>query len=477
MIIFSLSRFLKTFLLAVIMTACAPVGPDYAPPASNAPKAWHGLPDGGITDESTDPAALSAWWKTLHDPVLTNLLEHAISGNLDLKNARSRIREARARRGISRSRLFPMVDATVAATRNRLSEERYGGDDYSLYSAGFDAGWEVDVFGGIRRSVEAATANLEATEEAMRDVMVSLLSEVALNYLDVRTFQLGIKVALENLKAQENSYRLALSRHKAGLTNELSVQQAGYNMENTRSKIPTLRTALEGAMNRLSVLLGLRPGALHKGLETPMPIPTPPLQVAVGVPAEVLRRRPDIRRAERRLAAQTAQVGVATADLYPKFRLLGSIGLETLSLGNVFSASGLSYLIGPSVTWPVFNAGAVRSNIAVQTELQEQALIQYEGAILGALEEVENAMVAYAQEQHRKKALQASARAAERAVLLSESQYQAGLTDFTNVLDAQRSLLSFQEQLAQSEGAVTANLVRLYKALGGGWTSFSNVTP
>jgi outer membrane protein TolC len=199
----------------------------------------------------------------------------------------------------------------------------------------------------------------------------------------------------------------------------------------------------------------------------------PPLKVAVGVPAEALRRRPDIRRAERQLAAQTAQVGVATADLYPKFSLVGSIGLESLSLGDVFSAGGLAYLIGPSVTWPVFDAGAIRNNIRVQTERQKQALIQYDYAILTALEEVENALVAYAEEQNRMKALEASTRAAKRAVLLSESQYKAGLTDFTNVLDAQRSLLSFQEQLAQSKGKVTSNLVRLYKALGGGWTSFS----
>jgi multidrug efflux system outer membrane protein len=424
-------------------------------------------------EKDTDYNALSTWWKTLDDPVLTNLVEKAVSGNLDLKSARSRVREARARRGISEAGLFPTVDAAASATKNRLSEVRYGGDDYSLYAAGFDAGWEIDVFGGIRRSIEAATANLEAEKASLRDVMVSLLSEVALNYLDVRTIQLGIEVAVHNLEAQERSYRLALSRYEAGLTNELSVQQAKYNMESTRSKIPLLRTALAGAMNRLSVLLGLQPGALNGQLKEHAPIPVPPLKVAVGVPAEALRRRPDIRRAERQLAAQTAQVGVATADLYPKFSLVGSIGLESLSLGDVFSASGLAYLIGPSVTWPVFDAGAIRSNIRVQTERQKQALIQYEYAILTALEEVENALVAYAEEQNRMKALEASTRAAKRAVLLSESQYKAGLTDFTNVLDAQRSLLSFQEQLAQSKGKVTSNLVRLYKALGGGWTSFS----
>lgn len=459
-------------LIAVLLLAgCSPVGPDYVPPDEPAPKTWHTSLEGGLMDREVDPKRLSHWWYTLQDLVLTDLIERAVSDNLDLKSARSRVREARAKRGISRSRLFPMVDVAASVSRNRLSEDRYGGDEYNLYAAGFDAGWELDVFGGIRRSVEAATADLEATREAMRDVMVSLLSEVALNYLDVRTFQAAIKVAKENLKSQEDSHRVAVSRYEAGLTNELSVQQAAYNMENTRSRIPVLRTSLKAAMNRLCVLLGLQPGALNEELAGDAPIPVPPLRVAVGVPADALRRRPDIRRAERLLAVRTAEVGVATADLYPKFDLVGSIGLESLSLGNVFSASGLAYLIGPKARWPVFDAGAIRSNIQVQTERQQQALIQYESAVLTALEEVENAMIAYAEEQRRLKALEASAKAAQRAVELAQSQYEAGLTDFTNVLDAQRSLLSFEEQLARSEGAVTSNLVRLYKALGGGWTS------
>ena len=248
MTLFRLQKAMKRLFFAALLTTCtcAPVGPDYVPPDPQAPQEWHTALKGGLMERGETYTALSSWWKTLNDPLLTNLTERAISGNPELKIARSRIREARARRGINRSRLFPEVDATAASTRNRLSEDRYGGDDYSLYSAGFDASWEVDVFGGIRRSVEAATADLEATEEAMRDVLVSLLSEVALNYLDVRTFQLGIRVALENLKAQEASYRLALSRYKAGLTNELSVQQAGYNMESTRSKFPPFAPGWKG---------------------------------------------------------------------------------------------------------------------------------------------------------------------------------------------------------------------------------------
>jgi multidrug efflux system outer membrane protein len=257
---FPFSKSLKALLIATLIAACAPVGPNYAPPEKDAPKQWHTPLKGGLVEKDTDYNALSTWWKTLDDPVLTNLVEKAVSGNLNLKSARSRVREARARRGISEAGLFPTVDAAASATKNRLSEVRYGGDDYTLYAAGFDAGWEIDVFGGIRRSIEAATANLEAEKASLRDVMVSLLSEVALNYLDVRTIQLGIEVAVHNLEAQERSYRLALSRYEAGLTNELSVQQAKYNMESTRSKIPLLRTALAGAMNRLSVLLGLQPG-------------------------------------------------------------------------------------------------------------------------------------------------------------------------------------------------------------------------
>ena len=461
---------MSAVIVSIVLFGCAPVGPDYVPPDLRSPKAWHTDLKYGLTAKAPDPETLAAWWETLHDPVLSRLMEQAAAGNLDLKIARSRVREARARRTISRSRLFPIVDATASATKNHLSEDRYGGDDYELYSAGFDATWELDIFGGIRRSVEAADADIQEREENLRDVLVSLLSEVALNYIDVRTYQSDITVIWSNLNAQEKTFQLTQSRFQAGLTNELAVQQATYNIENTRSRIPPLRIALEGAMNRLAVLLGREPGALHQELKKPGLIPFTPREVAVGIPAETLRRRPDIRRAERGLAARTARVGEATADLYPRFRLLGSIGLETLSIGNIFSASGLAYLIGPGISWPVFNAGAIRSNIEVQSELQEQALVEYEAVVLNALGEVENALVAYAEEQNRRKALSASAKAAQRAVELSESQYQAGLIDFTSVLDAQRSLLNFQEQLTQTDGAVTGNLVRLYKALGGGWS-------
>jgi len=266
---------------------------------------------------------------------------------------------------------------------------------------------------------------------------------------------------------------LTLWRFEAGLSDGLAVEQARYNLENTRSQIPTLRTGSEQAMNRIAVLLGEQPGTVHTELEQYKPLPVTPLEVAVGVPADVLRRRPDVRRTERELAAQTARIGVATADLYPKFKLSGSIGLEAFSSGNLVSSGSRTLSGGPSITWRIFDVGAIRQNIEVQSALQEQYFIAYEAAVLSALEEVENAIVAYAEEQNRRQSLTETTRAAQRAVDLAQYKYKAGLADFSNVLDAQRSLLSFQDQKAQSDGTVTSNLVRLYKALGGGWTSLA----
>ena len=325
------------------------------------------------------------------------------------------------------------------------------------------------MFGGVRRSVEATTADLQASGEDLRNVLVSLLGEVALNYIEARTFQARLAVAEANLSSQTETYELTAVRVQAGLTTALDLEQATYNLENTRSQIPTLESGLEEAKNRLAILLGEHPGAVHAELAERQPIPVPPLEVAVGVPADLLRRRPDIRQAERKLAAQTAQVGVATAELYPKFSLLGSIALNALDLTNLFSAASRASSIGPSVSWRLFDAGAVRKNIEVQSALQEQALIQYEATLLTALEEVENALVAFGEEQRRRAALREATRAAERAVALAQAQYGAGMVDFRSVLDVQRSLLSLQDQLAQSEGTVTSNVVRLYKALGGGW--------
>jgi len=461
-------------LMIVILAGCATVGPDYVPPKTSVSPTWYTQLKGGLTADEVDPETLGAWWNTLEDPELSGLIDRAVLGNLELKKARARVREARARRGVARADLFPTLDSTASATWNRSNKDTGAGKTNDLYVASFDAGWELDIFGGVRRSVEAVEADLQVSQEDLRDVLVSLLAEVALNYIEVRTFQTRLTLAEANLEAQSETYQLTLWRYEAGLSDELSVQQARYNLENTRSQIPTLRTGLEEAINRIAVLLGEQPGKIHEELQRQAPIPVTSLKVAVGVPADLLRRRPDLRRAERQLAAQTARVGVAMADFYPKFTLSGSIGLEALSLSS-FSSSGTWTLSGgPRISWAIFKAGAIRQNIEVQSALQEQYLIAYEAAVLGALEEVENALVAYGEEQQRKESLSEATKAAQSAVELAQHKFQAGLTDFSNVLDAQRSLLSLQDQLAQSEGVITSNLVRLYKALGGGWTSLES---
>jgi outer membrane protein, multidrug efflux system len=458
-------------LLLLLPVGCVTVGPDYTEPSAVVSGEWHTRLKGGLTAEEMDPERLAAWWTTLNDPELSSLMDRAVGGNLDLKKARARIREARARRSIAEADLLPALDVTGSATWSRSSKDTGTGKTSDFYTESFDAGWEIDVFGGVRRSVEAAEADLQASREGLRDTLVTLLAEVAVNYLDVRTFQIRLAMAEANLQSQSETFQLTQWRYEAGLSDELAVQQARYNVANTRSQIPILRAGLEEAMNRIAVLLGVPPGDVHTELEKREPVPVIPMEVAVGVPAEALRRRPDVRRAERELAAQTARIGVATAELYPRFRLRGSIGLETISTRNLYSSVTRMLSGGPGITWAIFDAGAIRQNIEVQSALQEQHYIAYEAAVLGALEEVENALTAYAEEQERRESLSEAAQAAQKAVELAQHKYQAGLSDFSNVLDAQRSLLSFQEQLAQSEGAVTANLVRLYKAVGGGWTS------
>jgi len=463
--------------MIVGFAGCASVGPNYVAPKTTLSTDWSTQLKGGLNAQEMNPQTLAAWWTTLDDPVLSRLIERAVSGNLDVKKAGARIREARAQRGLSEADRFPTLDASGSVVRSRGSEEMGSGKAKSLYAAGIDAGWELDIFGGVRRSVEAAEADLGATQEGLRDTLVSLLAEVALNYIDVRTYQARLAIAEANLAAQSETYQLTLWRSEAGVGDDLAVEQARFNLESTRSQIPTLRAGAEKALNRIAVLLGEQPGMVNKELESYKPVPVTPVEVAIGVPAEVLRQRPDVRKAERELAAQTARIGVATAELYPKFKLSGSIGLEAFSFGNLLSWASRTLSGGASVSWRIFDAGAIRQNIEVQSALQEQYLIAYEASVLGALEEVENALKAYAEEQNRRQSLTETTRAAQRAVDLAETKYKSGLADFTNVLDAQRSLLSFQDQLAQSEGTVTSNLVTLYKALGGGWTSLAPEEP
>jgi len=459
-------------LLAGLVAGCAAVGPDYVAPDSTLPDDWQTQLEDGLRAEPVDSDQLARWWETLEDPLLTDLINKTLTANPDLKQALARVRQSRASRAITGADRFPSLDVGGSVTTNRVSRDSSStesGVERDWYDAGFDAGWEIDVFGGVRRSVEAADADLQAVQADLDNVRVSLAAEVARNYIEARTYQYRLDVARANIKAQEETVELIESRFEAGLSNELDIQQARYNLEDTRSQLPTLRSGLAAAKNRLAVLAGEAPGTLHAKLEARQPIPVPPLTVAVGVPANALRRRPDIRIAERQLAAQSARIGVATADLYPKFQLMGTIGLKSIHSGDFFDKASRFWTLGPSVSWRIFDAGAIRRNIEVQNAIQEQYLAAYEGAVLGALEEVENALTTYAEEQVRRSHLKRAVAAAQRAVDLAQDRYAAGLVDFSNVLDAQRSLLSFQDALAQSEGTVTTNLITLYKTLGGGW--------
>lgn len=466
---------LLTILLLVVIGGCAPVGPDYKKPDISVGDKWYSELNRGLTS-TEDPNILSQWWKTLDDPMLTALIDRAVSSNLDMKIARSRVRQARANRGKVQASLFPTLNFSGSDTWSRSGVEGGTGETTQLYSAGFDAGWEIDVFGGVRRSLESSESSLQADQEGLYDTLVSLIAEVALNYIDVRTYQYRIEKVEENLQAQAETYQLVQWQSQADLIDDLAVQQALYNLESTRSQLPSLNTSLQQAMNSIAVLLGEKPGDINEKLKISRPLPSIPAAIAVGIPADVIRRRPDIRKAEHQLASQTAQVGVATADLYPKFTLSGSIsgsGASINRLGNRMSAvNDWNTSYGPGIRWPIFDAGKIRQNIIVQNELQEQALLNYESVILSAVEEVENALTAYVNEYTRTNNLEKAVEAAKSAVDLSEQEYQSGLVDFSNVLDAQRSLLSFENQLAESEGTAASNLIRLYKALGGGWSSY-----
>lgn len=472
------ARPVVSVLLALLSLAgCFAVGPDYQPPDIVAPAQWSPSLRGGLSGTEPGVKTLAEWWSTLGDADLSELIGRAVTGSPDLKIAQARIREARARRGIAEAGLFPSLNLGGSATARRGSEDTGSGQRTELYRIGFDASWEFDVFGGVRRSIEAAQGELEASAADYHDVLVSLVAEVALNYVDLRTLQEQLQVAQDNLREQAETLQLTEWRFVAGLVSSLDVEQAKTNLESTRAQLPRLRSTSEAAKNRLAILLGVFPGALQAQLTARKPIPEAPPEVAVGVPAEALRRRPDVRRAERQLAAQTARIGVATAELYPKFTLPGTIGLEALAANHLFSTANRAWSVIGNFAWTIFRGGAIRQNIEVQSALQEQALNQYEATILAVLEEVENSLVAYAEEQERRDTLAAATQAAQRAAELAQNQYASGLIDFQALLDSQRSVRSFQEQLAQSKGQVTTNLISLYKALGGGWDSSVPTTP
>ena len=469
----------SSILLTFAIASCT-VGPDYKePPKVEAPSAYHEATTQPARP-TTQPAAptFARWWTVFHDEKLDHLIEEAVRSNIDLQVAEARVREARAQRLVAKAELLPQVNADGSYTRSRSSEHVIPngssgfitpGAEEDLFQAGFDASWEIDVFGGIRRNVEAATADVEAAVEDRRDVLVTLLSEVARNYADLRGDQRRLAIAWDNIHSQEDVVRLTESRYQAGVVSELDVAQAKALLATTRAEVPPLEASVQQSIHQLGVQLGREPGALQSQLETPGPIPPAPPEVPVGLPSDLLRRRPDIRRAERQLAAATARVGVAVADLFPKFSLTGTAGLESISTSDFFNWGSRYWTIGPTMTWPLFAGGRIHANIEVQNAREEQAKGAYELAVLTSLKEVEDALVNYSREQVRRQSLADAVAANQRAVDLSSELYTRGLTPFINVLDAQASLHRSQDDLAQSERTVSTDLVAVYKALGGGW--------
>lgn len=454
-------------LLAVALGGCAAVGPDYSEPQLAVPAGW----SAGTGTDAMDAVLLARWWHGFGDPVLDRLVADALAANLDLAQARARLREARARRGVAGAALAPSVDASLSGSRSRSSGQSGSGSTRELYSAGFDASWELDVFGGLRRSVEAAQADLEASVESLSDTRVSLAAEVALNYIDLRTAEQRLAIAEESIASRGENHQIIRWRQQAGLVSELDLAQATTDLESTRAVLPPLRTAVIEAKNRLAVLLGRNPGELESLVHADRPIPLAAAEIVAAIPADTLRQRPDVRVAERRLAAQTARLGEAEAARYPSFRLSGSLGLEALELDALADRGANTHSLFGGITAPVFNAGRIAANIEIQDALVEQARLAYRAAVLAALEEVENALTAVANTDARRVKLAEAAAAARTTLAIAEYRYASGLADFLSVLDAQRTQLSLDEQLAGSTGELARAQIRLYKALGGGWST------
>jgi len=457
-------------LLVVTVAGCMTVGPDYAVPVASVPSAWNSKTGVEVTRTAgADSASLSRWWAVFNDPVLSELVERSRTNNVDVHQAAARLRQARAQRAWALADRMPTVAASGSASRSRGSEETGGGSTSTIYANALDASWELDLFGGKKREIEVAEATLQASENALRDVLVSLVAEVALNYVDYRSYQTRLEITETNLAAQAETYALTCWRQQANLVTQLDVDQARMSLEQTRAALPTMRTGRDQAEHQIATLLGLAPGSVTSLLAGRHAVPVASGEIAVGVPAEALRRRPDVRQAERKLAAQTAQIGVAEAERYPDLSLSGSIGLESLTGGHLYTAGARTAQGAAKAGWTLFDGGRIRQKVAVQTALQEEKLGAYEAAILTALKDVEDALVAYANELERRGALRDAENAGKSAFQLARAKYESGLIDFQTVLDTQKSLLTVQNTLASSDAEVTADLIRLYKALGGGW--------
>jgi len=463
--------------VAALMAGCT-VGPNYHRPDTPVPAKWNQKP---VSAGSSLSQQNTHWWKNFRDPTLNRLIDQALVFNLDLRQTSARIRAARAQRVIAVAAGLPTIGARNSINRRRntfsggpgTTTPLAGGfglpnEIIDIFQLGFDAQWEIDVFGGIRRSVESAQATIEAEVENARAVTVTLLGEVARNYIEVRNNQWQIHIAEDNIRAQEDSLAITRSRYEAGLTTELDVDQAAAQVAQTKSQLPAYEIALKQTIHQLGILLGKDPGYLLTTLGQEGPIPVSSAEVVADLPSELLRRRPDIQVAERQLAAATAQVGVATAELYPKVNLTALLGFQNYQPDSL-TPIARSWSVASALSMPLFNWGKIRANIQAKEAEKDQILFAYQNTVLNALREVEDALVAYYEEQKRRDALRQSVEANQLALEVANERYTKGLAGFLDVLVLQRSLYLAESDLAQSEARISGSLVALYKALGGGW--------
>ena len=460
----------KSLILSLLfLTGCA-VGPNYHTPEITMPSSYE-TPMALSEEEEVE---LRSWWTQFDDPMLNVLIHEAISQNLDLKIAVEKINQVRAQYQIKAAELAPKIDMTAEQQRTRISQNLFdapflGPPTQSFYRVGFDASWEIDIFGKRRREKESAFYEYEAERENARDVYITLLGEVAQSYIEIRSLQHQIDITKRQIFIQRELLDLTTSLFDAGLSSEIDEKEIQALLEATRATLPPLEITLKQTIHGLATLLGKAPENFEDEFAQAAPIPLSTQEIPLGLPSDLLRRRPDIRQAERLLAAATANVGAAIADLFPRFSLLGNYGFQSNGYGRWIQAQSRSWAIGPSMDWPIFHFGRIRENIKAQNSLQEQALLSYEQTILTALEDVENSLVGYYKEEERRSRLEREVAAKHRAYELKRELYLSGLADFQTFLQADQDLLTSQNDLIASTEKLSTSLVALYKALGGEW--------
>ncbi len=419
------------------------------------------------------PTDLAQWWQRFDDPAMQALIAQALQANTDVRSAQAALVQARAQTDVQRAGLGPTLGASASAQRSQTG----GASSSNRFQAGFDASWEPDIFGGNRSAFNASETDARAAAASLANVQVSLAAEVAANTINLRALQARLTVARSNLATQADTLQITRWRAQAGLVSSLDVEQAVTATEQTRAQIPALQTALGQAFNALAVLTGQPPGALNAAWDADAPIPAAPADIALAFPAETLRQRPDVRAGELRVSAASARVAVADAARYPSFRLSGSLGLSALTLGTLTHGASVLNSLMASVAAPLFDGGVAKAQLRVQQAALEQARVSYQAVVLGALQEVEDALVALRFDSERLGHLQAAVSAAANAELLARQQYTSGLVDFATVLSTQRSLLSAQDGATTAQASLSTDHVRLYKALGGGWRPDAETPP